>query len=614
MATHDSSFNFKVDTSGAGNQSTDAKSISDGQHIIVLVWNFATVPASGSITYTKDGGSAVSAGAPVQIKSASGNNDRTAAFLIRNPGAGSYVINSVSLPYLGLSAHVFNAKENFWIRGSDGAAGEGTGTTFTSGSVTPRFSSSVAFGYWTHNSHAGSAAMTVPGGWTLAVGPDTNPHKAENYGGASQPGGCAYRNITDSEDVKTPITFAPTCSDNNNYISLLIMISEPDTEYVIAGGTDGRCFFGNQALGGAISAPVVFDFTQPETGWISTPLPAGQGVVIFQTRYNQTPSDAAEWSAGGSGNTVLFADDAQRAHNSSGGNDNSVNYFYFKTVSACPDVTYDASGLPAGDDGRYGQIVIHVTEQPAESFYTATGAVNTQTSTATINFGSLTLPTTRSWVMKGAGTRGHAVDLCPVTQSPTTALARLSHPYFNTIPSPGVDYPAAFQNSIISSGPCTSEVDESGGTRTGDTWTMSAATANVGSVHTAFNLAGGTTGGGDETLAAGANGITVTAPSATIVPGATTVSAGANGLTVTAPSASILPGTVTLSAGANGISVIAPLALIAGVDQVLEASANGIILTAPIATLIAGAAPGGVEPSMLRRGDGFTPGVQRRAF
>lgn len=493
-ATHDSSFNFKVDTSGAGNQSTDAKSISAGQHIIVVVWNYNTAPTSGSITYSKDGGGPVSAGAPIQVRSRSGNSDRAAAFIIRNPGAGSFVINAVSLPYVGLSAHVFNAKANFWVRGSDGAAGEGTGTTFTSGSVTPRFASSIAYGYWTHNTDGGgTSAMTVPGGWTLAVGPDTNPHKQEDYDGVSQPGGCAYQNITDTGDAKTPITFAPTCANSTAYLSMLVIISEPDTEYVIAGGTDGRCFFGNDALGGRITAAVVLTFEQP--------IPAGQGIVIFQTRYNDTPTDAGEWSAAGSGNTPLFASNAQRAHDSAASNDNSVNYFYFVTASECASVTYTESGLPAGDNGRYGQIVVHVTERPdtTNGFYTATGAVNTQTSTTTVNFATFTMPTTLGWVMKGTATRNHADQLCPVTQSPTTAPTYLTHPFFDDIPQPTADYPSGFQNSIIASGACTSEVVTGGGSLSGHTWTFtgpSPTTGSVGSVLTAFNLQGGTAGGG----------------------------------------------------------------------------------------------------------------------
>lgn len=494
-ATHDSSFNFKVNTDGSGNESSDAKSIAAGQHILVLVWNYLELPAAGAITYSKDGGAAVSAGAPVQVRSRDGNSDRAAAFIIRNPGAGSYVINSIGLDYLGLSAHVFNAKANFWLRVSSGAAGEGTGTTFTSGSVTPRFESSVAYGYWTHNTDGGgTSAMTMPGGWTLAVGPNTVVHKVEDYDGASQPGGAAYRNITDSGDTKTPITFAPTCANSTAYLSLLVIISEPDTEYVIAGGTDGRCFFGNDALGGRITAPVVLTFEQP--------IPAGQGIVIFQTRYNQTPTDAAEWSAAGSGNTVLFASNAQRAHDSAGSNDNSVNYFYFVTASECASVTYDASGLPAGDNGRYGQIVVHVTERPdtVNGFYTATGAVNTQTSVSTINFSTFTLPTTNGYVMKGTATRNHADQLCPVTQSPSTAPTYLTHPYFDDIPQPAADYPSGFQNSVIASGACTSQVITGGGTLSGHTWTLtgpSPTTGSAGSVMTAFNLQGGSPPGAD---------------------------------------------------------------------------------------------------------------------
>lgn len=491
-ATYDSSFNFVTDNTSAGNKSTAAKSISAGQHIVVLVFNYDELPAAGSITYNKDGGGAVSMGAPVQVRSRTGNSDRAAAFILRNPGAGSYVINSLALDYLGLSAHVFNAKVNFWIQVSSAAAGEGTGTTFTSGTVTPRFESSVAFGYWTHNTDSGTSAMTAASGWTIPAGPNTVLHKQEDYDGASQPGGCQYKNLTG----RSAVSSAPTCANSTAYLSLLVVISEPDTEYVIAGGTDGRAFFGNDALGGRITAPVVLDFTQPEAGCIAGPIPAGQGIVIYQSRYNQTPSDAAEWSAAGSGNTPLFASNAQRAHNSVGSNDNSVNYFYFVTASACGSVTYDASGLAAGDDGRYGQIVIHVTERPdtTNGFYTATGATNTQTSTAVVNFPTFAYPTSLCWLMKGTGTRNHADQLCPTDQSPTTAPAALTHPYFDNIPQPTADYPSGFQNSTIASGACTSEVITGGGTASGHTWTFtgpSPSTGSVGSVITAFNLQGG---------------------------------------------------------------------------------------------------------------------------
>jgi hypothetical protein len=309
---------------------------------------------------------------------------------------------------------------------------------------------------------------------------------------------------------------------------------------------------------------------------------------------------------------------AQTAHNAAGSDDNSVSFFHDVLASDCTSCTYDASSLPAGDSGRYGQMAFYIVRDPdtVNGFFTATPVTNTQTTTTSVNPGTLTLPTDHCLELFGSATRNHADQLLPVVESPDEWPDELKHEYFDTIPGGGVDYPAAFQNSIISSGAVAGRVNTAGATST-PVWTFTGpvpATAAALSVLVAFNILGGNPVDLDETLAAGAVGITVTAPSATIVPGAATLAAGAQGITVTAPAVTIVPGTVTLSAGANGISVVVPAALIAGVDQVLEAGANGIVVTAPLATLIAGAAPGGVEPSMLRRGDGFTPGIQRRAF
>jgi hypothetical protein len=507
-ATHDSSFNFKVNTTGSGNESTDAKSISDGQHLVVLAWNYDQLPASGSITYSKDGASAVSAGAPVQVRSRSGNSDRAAAWIVRNPGAGSYVINSVGLDYVGLSAHVFNAKPNFWIRASSGAAGEGTGTTFTSGSVTPRFTSSIAYGYWTHNSHAGTAAMTVPGGWTLSAGPNTVVHKAENYGGASQPGGCAYRNITDSGDPKTPITFAPTCSDNNNYLSLILLISEPDTEYLVMGGTTvtaasppNQGWFGHDGAGGADGTDRV-TFAQDITTddgvrTIGAPVLAGQLLIPVMGLYGGD-AETTDYTVDGASNTILK--DVQAAWGS--GSPASATCFSCLTVSNCDYIEYNGPG--SGSNKRYGQHGCYVSERPDPLTYrSVTGVARVvNTSSATIDPGGVTplVPnTTLCFVIFVATNQGHSVDLLPLVYDDVNFVPALCHSQLNKDEGvPDANTTGATHNSDHSSGWWLGRV-YTAGTSYAPTVTFQTTSGYHRAVLMAYNLSGGSPVGGKAT-------------------------------------------------------------------------------------------------------------------
>lgn len=502
-ATHDSSFNFKIDTGGSGNQSSDAKSISAGQHIVVVVWNYSTVPTSGSITYNKDGGGAVSAGAPIQVRSRSGTNDRGAAFIIRAPGAGSYVINSVSLPYVGLSAHVFNAKANFWIRTSDGAAGEGSGTTFTSGSVTPRFESSVAYGYWTHNTDGGgTSAMTVPGGWTLAVGPNTNSHKAEDYDGASQPGGCAYRNLTDT----TPLTFAPTCANSTGYLSLLVVISEPDTEYVIMGGTTvtaasptNQGWFGRESAGGSDGTDrVTFaqDVTSTANGvrTIGAPVLAGQLLMPVMGLFGGD-AEEADFTLDGASNEILK--DVQAAWGS--GNPASATCFSSLLEEDCDYIEYTGPG--SGDNKRYGQFGCFVSERPDPLTYrSVTGVARVvNTGSATIDPGGVTplVPDTDLCFVIFVGTnQGHSGDFLPLVYDDVNFLAKLCHSQLNEDEGvPDSNTTAATHNSDHNSGWWLGRVYTTG-TPYAPTMTFQTDTGYSRSVLMAYNLAGGSPIGG----------------------------------------------------------------------------------------------------------------------
>jgi hypothetical protein len=258
----------------------------------------------------------------------------------------------------------------------------------------------------------------------------------------------------------------------------------------VMGGTDGRGFYGNQALGGAISAPVVTTFPFV--------IPAGYALVVYQTAYNYTPSDASLLTLSGAGNALTLTPGAQRAHNAAGGNDNSVTFFHCAPLpSNCTSCTLDASSLPAGDDGRYGQMVFYIVRDPdtVNGFFTGTPVTNTQTSTTSVNPGALTLPTDNVLELFGASTRGHAADLLPVTESPDEWPDALKHAYFDDI-APGVDYPAAFQNSIIASGAVAARVNTSGSTST-PVWTFTGSSPTTGAAHSvlvAYNILGGTSG------------------------------------------------------------------------------------------------------------------------
>jgi hypothetical protein len=255
----------------------------------------------------------------------------------------------------------------------------------------------------------------------------------------------------------------------------------------IMGGTDGRGFYGNQALGGAISAPVVTTFPFV--------IPAGYGLVVFQTTYNYTPPNAALLTLAGASNTLTLTPGAQTAHDAAGSNDNSVSFFHAELASDCASCTYDASSLPVGDDGRYGQMVFHIVRDPdtVNGFFTGTPVTNTQLATTSVNPGTLTLPTNDCLELFGAATRGHAADLLPVVESPDEWPDTLKHAYFDTIPGGGLDYPAAFQNSIISSGAVAGRRNTAGGTST-PVWTFTGSTPTTGSAHSvlvAYNILGG---------------------------------------------------------------------------------------------------------------------------
>jgi hypothetical protein len=260
----------------------------------------------------------------------------------------------------------------------------------------------------------------------------------------------------------------------------------------IMGGTDGRGWFGNDAFGGRIVAPVTTTF--------ATAIPAGYGLILHQTLYNYTPSDASLLSLAGSGNALALSAGAQRAHNSAGSNDGSVTFYHTVLASPCSSITYDASSLPAGDDGRYGHMVMYVVAAPdlVNGFYTATPRTNTQVSTTSVNPGTITLTTSDSLVLFGWVNRNHSEDLLPLSISPAVFPTELQHTKLHVVTNSPTDF-GSVHNSITQSGSVMAYRRQApGGTFTPVvTFTgPSPTTAAAHSVLAAYNILGGTATGG----------------------------------------------------------------------------------------------------------------------
>jgi hypothetical protein len=468
---------FSVLNAVSGTVDTASKAVAAGQHILVPVWGYDTAIASGDLVYLKDGGGEVSLGAPIQQFSRTGNSDECACFLLRAPAAGNYVIRSKNNSYRVAPPIVFTAQPNFWIRVS--ANSEGTGTTFTSAAVVPYWTDSLAIGYATHNSDGGGSTLSAQATWTLI-------HKQEDYDGAYQPGIAQYKKLASTSSL----TSAPTCDTSVSYMSLLIVISDPPDVYMLTGGTTSKGFFGTEDGGGADS-----------TGDVQFPfggIPADQAIAVGLSLYDYTPADASLMTIAGAGNSLT------KTAGIDDGASNDASYTWFHTptplASTCTSVGYDGTSLPAGDAGRYGQIVALVMRYPdtVNGIYTATAVTNVQTSATALNAGTLTLPTTNCAEVWGCTIRGHASDLQPVVVTPTEFETHLRHVQWAVTSEPPTDYPC-WHNSTIISGPAGAKVTTGGGTSS-ITVTLDAATGSGRTVHTAYNLAGGTVPGGGGTL------------------------------------------------------------------------------------------------------------------
>jgi hypothetical protein len=244
--------------------------------------------------------------------------------------------------------------------------------------------------------------------------------------------------------------------------------------YLVMGGTEDEGWFGSEAKGGADSvATITFD----------PPVPTGAAIVVTLIVYQFNPTLSEISDDGGNTWTIL-----QRAATIGGGSvEASVSQIRSVLTSPCSVFTYDATALPGGDAGRYGQLGAYVFSRPdtANGFFTVTPASNTQTTTSSVAPGTATPDTNRSFGLFAGNNRGHTTDLKPYTKPSGYTDAALIH---SEIDGDGAE--SAVHNSTTQSGWWFGKFIT---TETAETPTFGFATTTGGalSVFAIYNLLGG---------------------------------------------------------------------------------------------------------------------------
>lgn len=322
--------------------------------------------------------------------------------------------------------------------------------------------------------------QTQPATWSLEI---AQPDNSTDLAGALAYSG----NISSAGNVASTWTIA---SGTQWYFAgAVYKASAPAFDEVtrIMGGTDGRGWGGNEALGGADSVV---------TTTFDPPIPAGFGIIVCLAIYGYTPSDASLLSIDGSGNSLTLRDQISYG----GGVGGSVNFFDTggPLTSDCSEIEYDATSLPGGDNGRYIQMMFYAVENPdPNGFKTATGITRVQTTTTTIdptNGGANPLipPTTDILVILGWTNRGHSEDLLPL-DVPAEFPEELQHSELHVVTSSPDEF-GSVHNSITQSGSFIA-TRYTAGTPYSPVVTFegsSPTTSEARMVLTAYNIAGGT--------------------------------------------------------------------------------------------------------------------------
>lgn len=419
-------------------RSTAGFTLAAGSTLVLPGWNYNSLRANGDAVYTINGGSEISFGAPIFAHTRTGNSDRMYAFVARNTTGGTCVISLKNCQYDVAPPIVLDAKANCKILFASAAEGNGTTALSNSvtplwptaipGSITPISSSAVAIGLMTHNVDTGTPTLSAGLGWTLR-------HKQQDYDGAHQPGLCQYIQMTNA----SPITSGPTIDQSLNWLAGLLIIEDTPEIYLVMGGTVGTGYFGDEGSGGADS---IDDIVFP------TEVLVGQGVSPQYSIYGYDPVTAR--ISDSSSNTW----DIKGQIGYGGGVGASLTAFGSILTTAIPaggHVRYDATSLPAGDNGRYGQSWAFVIENPdtVNGWVTSTVVTRSQTNTTSVDPGGVTPfdpDTDFRFVAFLGNNRGHTTDLKPFTM-PTGWTAAITHSQIN-----GDGAHSAVHNSTTQSG------------------------------------------------------------------------------------------------------------------------------------------------------------------
>lgn len=460
MAAYNRQFTFANHTGGSGDKDTLPESLANNEHMLVAVWDYSTTPGTGNLVYLKDGSATEVNLQLLRPYTRAGNSDRAAFFLFRgnSSSAGSYVLRTKNLPYACISAIIFTAKPNFWVKTTtnDLGAGEGTATglNLVSPSLAPDYADpalalnappALAFGLMTHNID-GSAVPSdsaldadTAGGWTLV-------HKQEDYDGASQPGATQYKSLTSTSAITSRFQIAVATVA---YLSQLAIVVDPPEVYRLMGGTQGTGWFGNDNAGGADSSDTLVH---------PTFVPVNQLVVYGSSLYNHTPTAAELISDDGSNAWVKRTG---VAHNDLGAhNDGSWTFYDSLLSSPLTSITINTSSV-LGDNAKWGQAMAWVIENPdtVNGYATAIPIIRSQTDATVIdptNGGSNPLlpPTTLGLALWGITNRGHTEDFLPIVISDARFSELLHHTQLHVITNLGSTPPVygSFHNSYTQSG------------------------------------------------------------------------------------------------------------------------------------------------------------------
>lgn len=261
--------------------------------------------------------------------------------------------------------------------------------------------------------------------------------------------------------------------------SFVLPAAMPDV-YMVMGGTEGEGWFGHEGNGGADSVATIT---------FSPAVPAGHAIVVVMSVYQYNPLTSDIDDDGGN----TWGIDKQEAAVIGGGSVSaSVTVFRSILANPCSVFTYDVTGLPAGDAGRYGQLGAFVFSSPdtTNGFLTSTPVSNTQVSVTSVTPGSV-IPVTDLWFAIFCGNnRGHTNDLKPYTKPSGYTDATLIH---SEIDGDGAE--SAVHNSTTQSGWW---FGKHGTTQTAETpsFGFSATTGGALSALVIYNIAGGAVAAG----------------------------------------------------------------------------------------------------------------------